>query len=57
MRVVDDAAYHSEHDLNMLLTFAVSLLFGFAHQMLRATLTKKKPDSLQSLPRHLPMTI
>ncbi|KAJ5765397.1 hypothetical protein N7520_004956 [Penicillium odoratum] len=27
MRVVDDAAYHSERDLNMLLTFAVGFLF------------------------------
>lgn len=39
MRVIDDAAYHSEHDLDMLLTFAVCFSFTFAsYQVLRAVL-------------------
>lgn len=46
MRVVDDAAYHSEHDLNMLLTFAVSSLFRCCTSDVESHTDKKKKTRL-----------
>lgn len=53
MRVVDDAAYHSEHDLNMLLTFAVGFLFYSYKSGDENGANRKNSDSLRSLPHAL----
>lgn len=44
MRVIDDAAYHSEHDLNMLLNFAVCCFTIASYQVLRAVLTQMQKE-------------
>jgi hypothetical protein len=44
MRVIDDTAYHSEHDLNMLLNFAVRFFTVASYQVLRAVLIEMQKN-------------